>query len=90
MEFETIWQRIVSNQGNTFVLKRGAEFTYAVVHGCVLPNRTNRQLPKSQFQLAWGRLPLAGPGELQDLQGPSYLYAILVDSRIAQAGATAW
>jgi hypothetical protein len=30
--------------------------------------------------------PLAdGPGQLQDLQGPSYLYAILTDARVRSA-----
>ena len=84
--FQSIWTRIVGNAGSTFRQKRGGEFTYEVVSGCVVPDRTNRQLPRSQFEKASERLPVTGPGEFQDLQGPSYLFAILTDARIAGDG----
>ena len=48
---------------------------------------TNRLLPRSQFARAFERAPLGGPGQLQDLQGPSYLFAILTDPRIVTADA---
>lgn len=80
--FGQVWSQIENNAGHTFHQKRGGEFTYAVVSGCVIPDRTNRQLPKSHFEQAFDRLPVSGPGELQDLQGPSYLFAILSDPRV--------
>jgi hypothetical protein len=85
MTFDAMWSRIESNAGETFRQKRGGEFAYAIVHGCVVPDRTNRQLPKSQFAKAFDRMPIDGPRALQDLQGPSYLYAVLTDQRIAGA-----
>ena len=81
--FDAVWSRIESNAGERFHQKRGGEFTYAIVSGCVIPDRTNRNLHRSQFQKAYDRMPIAGPGDLQDLQGPSYLYAILNDPRVA-------
>lgn len=80
--FEHVWSRIESNAGQLFHQVRGGEFRYTVGSGCVLPDRTNRQLPRSQFEKAFHRMPVSGPGELQDLQGPSYLFAILTDPRI--------
>jgi hypothetical protein len=81
-EIDTVWTRINSHAGETFRQVRGGEFRYRVEGDCVIPNRTNRQLPKSHFEKALRRMPVTGPGELQDLQGPSYLYAILTDPRI--------
>ncbi len=85
--FDVVWQRIVTLQGQVFHQKRGKPFTYVVSGGCVVPSTTNRLLPRSQFALAFERAPLDGPGQLQDLQGPSYLFAILTDRRISTAGA---
>jgi hypothetical protein len=84
--FDTTWVRIASHQGEVFVQKRGGEFRYTVRSGCVWPDRTPRALSAGQFRRAWERMPVEGPGALQDLQGPSYLYAILTDRRITNAG----
>jgi hypothetical protein len=85
--FDVVWQRIVALQGQAFRQRRGKPFTYVVSGGCVVPSTTNRLLPRSQFARAFERAPLGGPGQLQDLQGPSYLFAILTDPRVATAGA---
>jgi len=82
-EFDTVWSRIVNHAGEVFRQLRGAEFTYDVHGSSVIASRTNRQLARSQFEQAFARMPTAGPGALQDLQGPSYLWAILSDSRIS-------
>jgi hypothetical protein len=83
MNFEAVWRRIEAHEDEPFRQCRGGEFTYKVESGCVVPNRTNRRLPRVHFQRAYERAPLSGPGQLQDLQGPSYLYAILTDQRVA-------
>jgi hypothetical protein len=88
-EFAEVWQRITDLQGQTFHQKTGRSFTYTVTYGSVVPSTANRQLARSQFARAYERGPLRGPGQLQDLQGPSYLYAILTDPRVASTGATA-
>lgn len=81
--FERVWARIEANAGQEFRQKRGKVFTYSVYGGCVVPSTTNRLLPRSDFAKAFDRQPLGGPGQIQDLQGPSYIWAILTDTRVA-------
>lgn len=81
-DIDVVWSRIERHAGEEFRQVRGATFTYRVAGAAVHPSRTTRALARSQFAKALGRFPLAGPGDLRDLQGPSYLYAILTDPRI--------
>jgi len=81
--FDAVWHQIMSLQGETFHQKRGQPFRYQVHGNSVWPSTTNRQLGRSQFERAFERMPIQGPGQLNDLQGPSYLFAILTDPRIA-------
>lgn len=80
--FAEVWQRIESCAGETFHQIRGGEFTYEVRSGHVWPNRTERGLPRSHFARAFELVPLPSTVPVQDLQGPSYLYAILMDDRV--------
>lgn len=80
--FDVVWQRISALEGEVFRQNTGRPFTYVVTNGGVLPSTVNRLLGRSQFLKAYERSPLRGPGALQDLQGPSYLYAILTDPRV--------
>jgi hypothetical protein len=80
--FETIWSRIKVHAGETFTQIRGGKFTYEIVGDSIIPNRTNRLLPKSHFEKAFHLVPLKNTVPIQHLQGPSYLYAILMDWRI--------
>ena len=82
-QFTRIWDRIAAHAGSEFRQKTGRAFTFSLVGNAIVPSTTNRMLARSQFQQAHQRSPLHGPGQLQDLQGPSYLYAILTDPRIA-------
>ena len=81
--FDVVWQRIVTLEGQPFCQMRGKAFRYRVSGNSVVPSTANRQLARSQFARAYERAPLRGPGQLQDLQGPSYLFAILTDPRVA-------
>ena len=80
----SVWNRIEAHAGEAFKQVRGATFTYQVVGGHVVPDRTVQQIPKSHFAKALDLVPLSGPGEIQHLRGPSYIYAILMDKRIRQ------
>jgi len=84
VSFETVWRRVEAHAGQSFRQKRGGEFTYEVRSGTVWPDRTNRALSRSQFAQAFKHVPLSSTVPLQQLQGPSYLYAILMDDRIRQ------
>lgn len=82
VSFDEVWQRIEAYAGETFRQIRGGEFTYEVRSGTVWPDRTDRGLARSQFAQAFELVPLTTTAPLQRLQGPSYLYAILMDDRI--------
>jgi hypothetical protein len=82
-EFAAVWARITAHAGETFQLIRAGSFTYSMDGNSVITDRTNRALGRSQFEKAYARRPIANTADLHDLQGPSYLYAILADRRIA-------
>lgn len=84
-DITTIWSRIESHAGERFQQKRGGEFTYAVSGSSLTTDRANRNLPRSDFEEALHLVPLDGPGQVQHLQGPSFVYAILMDERIRQS-----
>lgn len=81
-EFAATWAKVQQHSGETFTTVTGKEFRYEAHAGGVEMLTTTRVLPRSDFQAAFARMPVAGPGALQDLQGPSYLYAILTDPRV--------
>jgi len=78
-----VWARISALAGETFTTKTGRPFAYDSDARAVHLRNTNRSLPRAQFEAALERFPVSGPGELQDLQGPSYIYAILTDRRVS-------
>jgi len=82
IEFESVWKRIESHENQDFFQIRGGKFTYEVVGGHIIPDRTNQQIPKSHFKEAYNLLPLENTVRVQHLRGPSYIYAILMDDRI--------
>jgi hypothetical protein len=83
-DFEAVWQRIVTCVGQQFLTKTGIPFTYTIEGTSVVPDRTRYPLHVSQFQLAFDRMPLRGPGEINRLvRGPAYIFAILTDPRIS-------
>lgn len=83
ISFDEIWNRIVSNEGQIFKTKTGIEFTYRVVNNGILTSRTNHILSKSDIKKAYDKMPIKGPGEINNLvRGPAYIWAILNDNRI--------
>lgn len=80
--FEQVWQHIKELEGSEFRQVRGKTFTYSVSSNTIIPSTTNYLIPRSQIEKAWARMPVTGPGALSDLIAPSYLFAILTDSRI--------
>ena len=96
--FSEIWSRIEGHvgsghpsgiecprQGRHFHQKRGQRFCYTIRGAVLNPCTTDWNIPRSQFEKAFDRTPeggLDGPGQINDLQGPSYIWAILDDQRI--------
>jgi len=81
---EIVWSRIKQHEGEEFHQIRGKEFIYTIIGNNLIPP-TNRTIPKSDFGKALELVPLSGTTEVQHLQGPSYIYAILMDKRIRQS-----
>jgi hypothetical protein len=79
---EIIWERIKEFEGEEFSQIRGGTFTYKVSGNSLELSRTNRNVSKSTFKKALENVPLENTVPLQNLQAPSYLYAILMDKRI--------
>ena len=82
---DTLWTRLQAHEGETFTQIRGGTFTFAVTSSTVIPDRTNRTFPRTDFEKALDLVPLRSTVDVQHLQGPSYLYAILMDDRIRQS-----
>lgn len=69
-DIASVWLRVEAHAGDTFEQLRGATFTYRVVWGRVVPDRTVQQISKSHFARALELVPLSGPGEIQPLRVP--------------------
>ncbi|GGJ59785.1 DUF6979 family protein [Deinococcus roseus] len=77
--YQQVLQRIRKHQGEVFQQIQGQEFTYALSGSTLKPSTTQQNLAPGHLRTALERMPVKGPGDLQDLRGPSYLYAILMD-----------
>jgi len=80
---DIVWHRIVDYSGEVFHQKHGKSFIYSVSGDTVYLDTVDQDLSRRHIEEAFARMPLAGPGEISDLAGPSYIYAILTDWRIA-------
>ena len=77
MDFERIWSNIEHCAGEQFKTKTGLPFTYQIINGNVVPDRTNYPLAKVNFEKASQIENLSGPGQINSLvMGPSYVFAI--------------
>ena len=88
--FEMLWKVVTVLEGRVFQTITGKPFQYKIHGTGIIPHpscgkATNRILPRKDLEKAWRRMPVSGPGELHDLQGPSYLYGILSDPRVKGA-----
>jgi hypothetical protein len=84
MGIDEVWRRIAAHEGDTFRQVRGQGFRYTVDGNVLRPTTTNQNLSRATFEKALARVPLRSTVVVQDLRGPSYLYAILMDPRIRE------
>lgn len=70
--FADTWAKVQQHSGATFRTVTGKEFRYRAHDTGVDMLTTNQTLPRRDFEEAVARMPVAGPGALQDLRGPSY------------------
>lgn len=83
---DRVWERIRHHAGEEFHTSRGLPFSYVVPGNYLRVTRSgtevNRSLSRTNFVKAIGQMPASGPADLKERQGPSYTWAILMDSRI--------
>lgn len=85
-DIDKVWKRIRHHEGERFETKRGKPLKYEVTGNVLTTDRAEQNLSKGEFAKALARVPITGPGKINNLvRGPSYIYAILHDSRIRQA-----
>ena len=77
-----VWRRIERHAGEAFRQKSGGEFRYEIHGNGLVPDRTNRRISRGDFEKALQLVPFESTTVLQHLQGPSYIYAVLMDARI--------
>lgn len=83
VDFETVWERIKTHQGDRFTTIKGKIFTYEISGDVFIVQENRNSRPqKSQFKKAFERSPLRDLGELDDIWGKSYVYSVLTDRRI--------
>lgn len=82
MDIEIVWNRVLDVEGEVFRQIRGKEFSYSVAGNSITLSTTNRSISKKTFEQALEYVPLPDTTPVQHLQAPSYIYAILMDSRI--------
>ena len=79
---DVLWSRIIRCSGEVFHQQQGQSFTYSVSGDTIYLDTANQDLSRQQIAEAFNRMPLAGPDDIRDLNGPRYIYAILTDRRI--------
>ena len=79
---EPIWEKIKKYEGEVFYTVSGLEFTYKVVDEKIIHTRSKVAISKNDFEKAIVLNPQK-PSDLHNtVIGPSYIYAIISDSRI--------
>lgn len=77
-----IWEKVKQHQGEVFHTVTGLEFTYTVVGERVIHTRSKAALSRSDFEKAVTLNPQKASDLHNDVSGPSYVYAIITDSRL--------
>lgn len=79
----TIWKNILEHQGETFHTVRGKSCSYIISGNQIVLQNTNRNIPRSNIEQALTVInPSVSKFESINLQGPSYIMAIITDPRI--------
>lgn len=79
-----VWNNIVRFQGEQFfTTSKKIPFSYIVKNNNIILQNTNRSIPRSNIETSLNvESPTVSKLKELNLQGPSYLLAIITDSRI--------
>ena len=84
-QFETVWRRILSSEGEQFETIRGLPFTYEISGNIFSSSRTRYNISRADFERAYEHVPIQGPGDISNLvRGSVYIWSVLHDRRIKQ------
>jgi hypothetical protein len=85
MSIDKIWHKIRAHEGEVFYTKTGKPFTYHTKGSLIVLENTNRNIPIGNIEKALSVInPSVVEFQRMNLQGPSYLYGIITDSRIKE------
>ena len=79
---DDIWEKVKLHQGEIFHTVSGLEFTYRVRGETVIHTRSKTTLSRSDFEKAIFLAPQKPSDLHNNVAGPSYVYAIIKDSRL--------
>jgi hypothetical protein len=79
---QRVGDRIVAHSGPEFTQISGKRFTFAAYGRTIYLNATNRMISRTVVERALERIPLSSTVDVRPLSAPSYLFAILTDTRI--------
>lgn len=80
--FRSVWDLIVSLEGQSFEQIRGQRFTFRCQGDLLHLSTTNQAISRAQMAEAFRLVPLPSTTVVQHLRAPSYIYAILMDPRV--------
>lgn len=83
---DSIWDKVVSMEGQRFATSRGKRFTYKVTGDYIVVRDSQARIPRSQFDKAQKMWPVSGPSRLVGVYAPSVVWAVmheLVDQEAA-------
>jgi hypothetical protein len=82
-EYDKIWANIVKHEGEQFYTVTGRPCYYKISGNQIILLNTTRNIPRSNIERALDVVnPKVSQLERMNLQGPSYILAIIGDPRI--------
>lgn len=82
MNKDIIWNNIVNCEGQVFhTTSQNKPFSYIVKGNSIALQNTNHNIPRSHIESALN-IPNPTASKLNHLRGPSYILALITDSRI--------
>ena len=85
-QIDNVWANICKYEGETFFTVRKIKYTYVVNDNCIfINNDSRRKITKDAIKKAlYIEDPKPSKIQKENIWGPSYVFGIITDSRIAR------
>ena len=80
--FETIWGKIILQEGQEFLTTRKLVFTYKIKGQSLKPSRAKQWISKRDIEKAYNIQPRISSDLQWEVRGPAHVFSILRDKRI--------